>query len=131
MKTRPKKLTWKDKARGLMALGKRVNLENDGCSGAPDFNFKECCVEHDYYYRNCQSVTGVSRAKADRLLRRCIQKHWKLPLMPWVYWTGVRVAGWIPWRKNQKKIDNCEILADNTVKPKHMTSEEDFGGFYG
>jgi hypothetical protein len=125
MNTRSKKPTWRQKADALKALGKRVNMDNDGCSGAPDFNFKKCCVEHDFYYRNCESITGVSRWEADKLLRQCIRKNWKLPFMPWLYWIGVRSAGWIPWRKNQKRIDSGEIPKLNTVM-----KEEDIGGWY-
>ena len=93
------KPTWKDKAKALASLGKRVNLENDGCSSAPDFNFRMCCEEHDFYYRNPESETEVSRWEADKLLRKCIQRRWKLLFMPWIYWAGVRTFGWLAWRK--------------------------------
>lgn len=114
------KPTWKDKAKALASLGRRVNLENDGCSSAPDLNFRECCEEHDFYYRNCESDTGVSRSQADRKLRKCIQKKWCLPLLPWFYWLGVRACGWIPWKKNQKKIHSGEIAKMNRPIPLHM-----------
>ncbi len=108
------KPTWKDKAKALASLGKRVNLENDGCSSAPDFNFKECCVEHDYYYRNPEEDTGVSRGEADKRLRQCIQKRWKLLFMPWIYWGFVRAAGWIPWRKKKKLLK--DVLEAQTYR---------------
>ena len=94
-----KKPTWKEQAQGLKALGKRINLESDGCSNAPDLNFRGCCNEHDYYYRNSEEWTGVSRAEADKRLRKCIQRKWKLFFTPWIYWGAVRMFGWMPWRK--------------------------------
>jgi len=100
--------TWRMKADALKALGKRINLDNDGCSSAPDLTFKACCNEHDYYYRNCESVTGVSRSEADKILRQCIQKKWKLPILPWVYWGATRLFGWIPWNKNQKRLEKAK-----------------------
>ena len=107
--------SWGDKLKAFKALGKRLDLSNDGCSNAPDFNFKECCVEHDFYYRNDEGVTGVSRSEADKRLRKCIQKRWRLPVVPWLYWGVVRTVGWMPWRKNQKKIDSGELTKLNTV----------------
>ncbi len=92
------------KALALTMLGKRMNMSNDGCSNAPDLNFGECCKEHDYYYRNEEFVTGVSRAEADKRLRKCIQCHWKLPILPWVFWSMTRCFGWIPWNKNRMSI---------------------------
>jgi hypothetical protein len=129
-----KKPTWKQKALALRTLGTRINMDNDGCSSAPDFNFRECCEEHDYYYRNDISVTGVSRSCADKRLRKCISKKWKLPLMPWVYWAGVRLCGWIPWNKNQKKIDTGELRKYNKKAPMHAKNkrynEEDPGEWF-
>lgn len=87
------KPTWKDKAKALVSLGKQVNLENDGCSMAPDWNFRDCCNEHDFYYRNQARQTGISRWEADKLLRKCIQRRWKLLFMPWIYWGAVRMFG--------------------------------------
>ncbi len=111
--------SWRDKLKAFKALGMRLDLSNDGCSNAPDFNFKECCVEHDFYYRNDEGITGVSRSEADKRLRKCMQKKWKLPLMPWIYWGAVRVSGWWPWNKNQKKINSGEIPPLNTVIAYH------------
>ena len=115
------KPTWKEKALALEALGSRVRLDSDGCSNAPDFNFRGCCEAHDYYYRNCESITKVSRSEADKRLRKCIQKKWKLPIMPWIYWGMVRTFGWIPWNKNQKKIDCGELHPYNTPAKPNRT----------
>ncbi len=98
-----KKPNWRDKVKALQALGYRLDLTNDGCSNAPDLNFKDCCHEHDFYYRNPKEITGVSRAEADRRLRKCISRRWKLPLMPWIYWSATRMFGWIPWNKAEKE----------------------------
>ena len=72
----------------------------DGCSSAPDrvfgINLLECCAEHDFYYRN---DVGVSRFKADNILRKCIAQKVKekLGIKSWIlatlYFTGVRIGG--------------------------------------
>lgn len=69
----------------------------DGCTGAPDGNFKHCCVQHDAYYGD----GSVSRFTADNQLRKCIYKsntgnplskvwHFGVSI---VYFLGVRVFG--------------------------------------
>ena len=40
----------------------------------------------------------VTRAVADRRLRLCIRAKGH-PVLAWVYWAGVRSAGWWFWRK--------------------------------
>jgi hypothetical protein len=60
----------------------------DGCTASPDLNFRDCCEEHDYYYRSGE----VSRAEADKRLRKCIQQRGWL-VTPWLYWLGVRLFG--------------------------------------
>lgn len=89
------KLSFKEKCSGLKAV-----LTSDGCSGVPDFNFRVCCEKHDYYYRN---ITNVTRLVADKRLRECIRRKWKYPLMPWIYYFGVRLFGWWAWRKKYAK----------------------------
>jgi hypothetical protein len=80
-----------------------LDLTNDGCSGVPDFDFRSCCDQHDFFYRN----GIVCRAEADRVLRECIASHgWVL--LPWVYWFGVRVAGWRFFRWDRR----ADWLAD-------------------
>ncbi len=81
--------------------GKEIrDWTTDGCSSAPDkffgVNLAECCAEHDFYYRN---DVGVSRWKADNILRKCIAEKVKekLGFKGWflatVYWAGVRFGG--------------------------------------
>ncbi len=78
---------------GVVSLARHfrqaLDLTNDGCSGVPDFDFKACCDKHDLFYRN----GIVSRREADRVLRECIRANGWI-LLPWVYWVGVRIAGW-------------------------------------
>jgi hypothetical protein len=65
-----------------------LDRTSDGCSAAPDLNFRSCCEEHDLDYRN----SLCSRKEADLKLRRCLQKKgWKV--LPWLYWCGVRLFG--------------------------------------
>lgn len=63
------------------------------CTFAPDkffgFDFSDCCKAHDTSY----VLKLISRKQADRDLRVCMQKT-GARVLPWVYWTFVRLFGW-------------------------------------
>lgn len=73
-------------------------VKKDHCTIAPDFDFgATCCKAHDDAYS-----AGVDRAKADADLMACIAASGK----PWRaigYWLGVRLGGWLFWRRKQKR----------------------------
>ena len=95
MDTTQKPLKWPtyEKFTELVSAGKAF-LADDGCTAVPDFDFKHCCMEHDYYY-----VTHViSKKEADARLRACIKKQgWRL--LPGIYWLGVKLFGGRHWNK--------------------------------
>lgn len=64
------------------------DFKSDGCTLAPNFNFKQCCIEHDYLRR----YKIISKSKADKNLRECINSKGH-PILAWIYWIFVRVAG--------------------------------------
>jgi len=101
------KVSWRDHWKNSKVMGKRLNFESDGCSNAPDLNFRECCEKHDFDYRNYE-ITGITRVQADKCMRECMRKKWSLFIAPWIYWTGVRCFGWIAWNKNKKREKNNE-----------------------
>ena len=103
-------------------LKQRIDVSSDGCSGAPDFGFTKCCVEHDYYYRNPQELTGVSRQEADRRLRKCISD--KAGAISWVYWGAVRLFGWIPWNKAGRLAQGGYVKDLHPNKPKQYHKRE-------
>lgn len=72
---------------------KVIGKASDGCTNSPDFNFTRCCEEHDYHY----SRHDITRAEADKILRKCIQRKWKGILLPWIYWGAVRIFGRRHW----------------------------------
>ena len=73
-----------------------IKYTTDGCTLAPDFNFKDCCEEHDQDYAENYRTSERNRAKADKKLRLCIKcRGWKY--LCWVYWAFVRIFGWIPF----------------------------------
>lgn len=82
---------------------KVIRFTTDGCSFAPNFNFRDCCEEHDQDYAKAHRTNEKKRAKADRKLRLCIKcKGWKY--LCWLYWLGVRIFGWIPfWILSKRK----------------------------
>jgi hypothetical protein len=71
-------------------------FSTDGCTMSPDFDFRECCVRHDYDYYD-----QVPRKKADLKLKACIAKKGH-PILARVYYRGVRCFGWFRYRKAGK-----------------------------
>lgn len=73
-------------------------FKSDGCSVVSDLDsgMRRCCVYHDVAY--WRGGTAEDRARADRILRACIQVHSKYKILAWVRWFGVRIggAGWLP-----------------------------------
>lgn len=69
---------------------------SDACTCAPDLDVADCCRAHDRAYE--QQL--VSRADADRELRACIARS--RPVVAWIYWLGVRLGGWVAWRRSRR-----------------------------
>lgn len=89
---------WKE-FKELFLAGKAF-FKNDGCSAVPDFNFRLCCMEHDYYYHTQE----ISRKEADKRLRECMAEHgWVF--LPWLYWIGVRMFGGRPWHDRSEDLE--------------------------
>jgi hypothetical protein len=69
-------------------------VESDGCTLAPDYNFRKCCERHDVMIRFNQ---GITDAEADRYLRECIVEHGH-PKKALLYWVFSRLSsllgGW-------------------------------------
>ena len=65
-------------------------FKSDGCTDAPDMNFKKCCVIHDYDY----TVGGneLDRIKADKKLLLCIKNNGH-PILAIIYYLVVRLFG--------------------------------------
>jgi len=74
-------------------------FKTDGCSASPDFNFRQCCVEHDKAY--WRGGTCAERRAADQALKRCIADNDHGSLSS-IYYASVRAFGsplWpTPWR---------------------------------
>lgn len=82
----------------------------DGCTDSPNLNFVDCCNEHDYNYQDM----SMSRKEADDELRACMQKKgWVV--LPWVYWTGVRIFGGNHFARKQN--ETREQLKTELVGP--------------
>jgi hypothetical protein len=65
-------------------------FHTDGCSGAPDLNFRACCETHDLAYWRGGSCR--ERLEADRQLRACIAAAGH-PVLSEIYFLGVRAGG--------------------------------------
>ena len=87
-------MTWDE----IKAKWRQVgNLKTDGCTGAPDLFWKDCCKEHDFNYKNSE-LTGLSRAEADKRLRHCMRGEGSGRIVAWTYWVVVRMIGWKFWK---------------------------------
>jgi hypothetical protein len=77
-----------------MNLLKRIKRFNQklcyGCSYTPDFNFFNCCKEHDDAYD--KGGTEEDKKKADNQLRECIKQQGH-PHKANLYYMGVKVFG--------------------------------------
>lgn len=63
------------------------DFKSDGCTYAPDLNFRECCRQHDYLRR----FDIVTTREADKMLRQCIRAK-SNGFIAWVYFLAVRTA---------------------------------------
>jgi len=84
------------------------SLKGDGCSGAPDFNYRKCCDRHDIHYRTGKRMDGtpILRSDADKLFLACMKGSGRIPivgtlLLPYLYYGFVRVFGQKAYFKNK------------------------------
>lgn len=82
-------------------------VKPNGCTLAPDHNFRSCCDAHDEAY----TLQKVSRLEADMQLRDCITAAGH-PLKAQVYYAGVRAFGWVFWLRKKAQNDRLETLQD-------------------
>lgn len=64
-------------------------VNSDGCTHSPDFNFYPCCAEHDWYY---SKESDVPRFMADLTLAYCIYKKGHT-IKAVIYFIAVRKYG--------------------------------------
>lgn len=97
--------------KNLAPSGIRVN----GCTAAPNLDFKSCCDDHDRDYAVAGGI--VQRFRADWRLAKCIICRSKLLLryiLAPIYFIGVRVGGllffdwW--WRVRWRRLDEARNL---------------------
>ena len=76
----------------------KIKPKYDGCTFSKDFNFTDCCNDHDDKY-----IFSIGkRVDADREFRECIKRHGH-PVISWIYWLAVRVFGIITWLKYKRR----------------------------
>lgn len=62
----------------------------NGCTGVPDFDFKDCCDQHDICY--CIGGNADDRRLCDLALKECIRARGH-PFLARLYYAGVRAFG--------------------------------------
>lgn len=70
-----------------------ADFVGDGCSSFPDYDYRDCCFEHDKAYYVGGSWTR--RWRADKKLYKCVaaKKGFEHKLIAPVMWSGVRIFG--------------------------------------
>lgn len=90
-----------------------VGFETDGGSvpralwwWMPPFGDDAECAYclHDYVYREAEMLPGMTRAKADELLREASVAAGQPKARARAAWIGVRAFGWIPWNRYRREI---------------------------
>lgn len=71
----------------------KLDLE---CTGWPEGNWHNCCVQHDYAYAD-----GHNKWKADFKLAVCVAKKGH-PINALVMWVGVTVGGWSSYNEHKE-----------------------------
>lgn len=104
-----------------------VKYTTDGCSFAPDFNFRDCCVQHDYDYAEYHRESEEKRAKIDSDLHLCIKCR-AGAVLACIYWAAVRAFGWVPYwiNKRRKRLTVEEDKAKNGYSGSEL--EDTSGG---
>ena len=109
-----------------------ADFESDGCSLFPDFDYRDCCVEHDkpYYYGG----SWTKRWRADKKLFKCVaaKKGFHHKLLAPVMWVGVRAFGvpWLPtpfrwgFGKNKKKVNNIPPSENKKANKKSSKNSD-------
>lgn len=83
---------------------------SDGCTMAPDGTrrdrdkWKECCVAHDL--RLWGGGTKEQRIEADNMLRSCMKEK-SNPHIAFLFWLGVRLGSYSPFKLTNKKWGNA------------------------
>lgn len=73
----------------------RIFFDRLGASARPAF-------VHDFIYR--MQPEGISRRHADRIFRDALKEEGASWFERFASWAGVRVGGWIPWRKAKNRL---------------------------
>ena len=67
-------------------------LLGDQCSFVPDLDVADCCAVHDMDYQ--AGGTELDRWLADLAFRNCIRER-NRPVVAEIYYSGVRLFGWL------------------------------------
>lgn len=70
----------------------------NGCTGVPDFNFTNCCNDHDVGY----TVKDHWRIYYDWQLFKCVRAKRNSVIIASGYFIGVRALGFYWWWKAKK-----------------------------
>lgn len=65
----------------------------------PIGRYDHAAVVHDFLYQN----NGVTRAQADVVLREAMEVKQVPAWMRWTIYSGVRVGGWLPWKRYRSR----------------------------
>lgn len=104
-------LTWDDPLHGAITV--HAGARTDGASipralwtlvGPPmrDSRVTSAAIIHDQLYATCGICGRLKRADCDDVFYRALRAAGCPKHRAWLYWLGVRLGGWIGWRRYAK-----------------------------
>ena len=80
------------------------------------WDWKECCIKHDYMYIN-NKLHNRTKWEVDKELFKCVRKKTCL-LFASVMWLGNATFSWVAWnmyKNDVKELQRCRMCGKDTV----------------
>jgi len=75
-----------------------IGFVSDLTTCFPEGRWSLASVLHDWHYH----AGTVTRARADAIYREAMESLGVTWRRRWLIWTGVRLGGWVPWRRYRR-----------------------------
>lgn len=103
--------------RNWRKIAAQLGFTLDGCTAAPDGNWRSCCDEHDARYR----FFGHSKFKADVHLAKCMWSRpgWAAKVLSPIYFIAVSLFGHFQYRRGQRKAEADIAAIEAELRRQH------------
>lgn len=106
-----------------------TTFKTDGCTGYFDGSWRDCCIEHDFYY--WIGGTQIQKQLADDKLYQCVKDH--STFNAWLMKIGVSIGHLSPYKIKDKKwanglgVDEMDRSLTKSEVEKFQVSLQDKG----